>query len=62
MLPLTTTVNVIFYICLANHISFKMISNVQLIFYVSVLQGFGQETDCKISVFFEIVQNVCFHI
>ena len=54
--------NVIFYICLANHISFKMISNVHLIFYVSVLQGFGQETDCKISVCFEIVQKVCFHI
>ena len=25
-----------FYICLANHISFKMIWNVQLIFYISV--------------------------
>ena len=59
MLPLTTTVNVIF---LANHISIKMISNVQLIFYVSVLHRFGQENDCKISVCFEIVQKVCFHL
>ena len=62
MLPLTKTVNLIFYISLANHVSFKMISNVQLVFYVSVLHRFGQETDCKISVCFEIVQKVCFHI